>query len=764
MANENASSNIDPKQLTSTLKDIKQGQGDFQDSIKDSVRELNKVVSSYEKIVGSLNSLKTSTINVNRIEKELEKSKAKQVVQANKAKELEDKIGEAGKRRATDLIKSQNYIKKLEEEVSKARATGNKQALKTSTSLLNSAESYLDRLKNQITPQEAAYAAQLKSLDISQKQVETVEEYLKNEKDVAKAVGFTGKVLGFTSKYLGIGKDLYGKIVEEARDGETATKKMVIATAALAGSLALAVKGAEKFARGISTNLTGSGGPISKLVSPFTELIGKIPIVGGLIGGVVDMLANVADYATEAGSQVQLFARNLGMSVADATKLNAQYSNIAHSSGDLLFNSRKFRETQMEIADATGRNNLLSAQALQTQIQLKEIAGIDLETRKQLVDVETVSGVRQDRIVKAAMGTSNFVKQTLGVSIKWQNVLKEASSLSGVLGLSFAKYPEKLTRSLVSVKAMGLELKQLDSLAESFLDFESSISKEFEAQLLTGKDINLNKAREAFLNNDLVEAGKELVNQLGTSGEFLSYNRIQQDALAASAGMTRDQVADMLKQQEVFSRLQVNDLKAYQQKVALMSKTVEGQKELVGLLGQEEYSKVMSQTATEKIANFIEKIKQSFADLLSSGSFKGFLDKVIEFISDPKNIENLLSKITGFISVMIKAVASVLSGLDQLPFVEIDKGIISSIRGYADELGSAKLGSLMPTAAGTSVGGNAANAQAQATAASQPAQNAMAGPTGGNVPSTVNVKAYIVDTARTAEVRLGMYGEGDKQT
>jgi hypothetical protein len=281
---------------------------------------------------------------------------------------------------------------------------------------------------------------------------------------------------------------------------------------------------------------------------------------------------------------------------------------------------------------------------------------------------------------------------------------------------------------------------------------------------LAKKDINLNKAREAFLNNDLVEAGKELVNQLGTSGEFLSYNRIQQDALAASAGMTRDQVADMLKQQEVFSRLQVNDLKAYQQKVALMSKTVEGQKELVGLLGQEEYSKVMSQTATEKIANFIEKIKQSFADLLSSGSFKGFLDKVIEFISDPKNIENLLSKITGFISVMIKAVASVLSGLDQLPFVEIDKGIISSIRGYADELGSAKLGSLMPTAAGTSVGGNAANAQAQATAASQPAQNAMAGPAGGNVPLNVNVTTYTVNTPKQTEVNWGSFADMDMKT
>jgi hypothetical protein len=737
--NQNTAGNIDPKQLTSTLKELGRNQGDFQDAIRDSVRELNKAVSSYEKMNGILNSLKTSTININRIEKELEKSKAKQVVQANKAKELEDAIGDAGKKRATDLIKSQSYIKKLEEEVSRARATGNKQAIKTSTNLLNVAENYVDRLKEQITPQEAAYAAQLKSLDIASKQVELTEDYLKNENDVAKAVGNTGKVLAFSSKYLGIGKELYGKIVEEARDGETATKKMVIATAGLAAGFALAVKGVDKLAKGITTNLTGSGGSISKLVSPFTELISKIPIVGGLIGGVVDMLANVADYATEAGSQVQLFARNLGLSVADATRLNKQYSDIAHNSGDLLFNSKKFREAQMEIAEATGRNNLLSTEALQTQIQLKEIAGIDLETRKQLVDIETISGVQQDKIVKAAMGTSNFLSKTLGVSIKWQNILKEASSLSGVLGLSFAKYPEKLTRSLVTVKAMGLELKQLDSLADSFLDFESSISKEFEAQLLTGKDINLAKAREAFLNNDLVNAGKELVNQLGTSGEFLSYNRIQQEALAASAGMTRDQVADMLKQQEVFSRLQVNDIKGYQQKVALLSKTIEGQKELVGLLGEEEYSKVMSQTATEKIANFIEKIKQSFADLLSSSSFKGFLDKVINFISDPKNIEALLSKITGFISIMIKAVAAVLSGLDQLPFVEIDKGIISSIRGYADELGSAKLGSLMPTATGTSIGTNAANSQVQGSAPTTVSDNMSMARGAGNSP-----KVYVM--------------------
>lgn len=564
-------------------------------------------------------------------------------------------------------------------------------------------------------------------------------------------------------------------MVEEAREGDKSTKRWLTNTIILAGALGAAFaglkKGAEFANRGLDTigkgmsGLTGSGGPISKLVSPFTELISKIPVVGGLIGGVVDMLANVADYATEAGSQVQLFARNLGLSFTEAQKLNAQYSDLTLKSGDLLYNSRKFRETQLEIAEATGLNNLLSKEALQTQIQLKEIAGIDIETRKELVNVERVSGVQQDKIVKAAMGTSNFISKTLGVSIKWQSILKEASSLSGFLGLSFAKYPEKLTRSLATVKAMGFELKQLDSLADSFLDFESSITKEFEAQLLTGKDINLAKAREAFLNNDLVTAGKELVSQLGTSAEFYNYNRIQQDAIAASAGMTRDQVSDILKQQELFSKLQVNDIKAYQQKVALMTKTVEGQKELVSLLGEEEYSKVMSQTATEKIANFIEKIKQSFADLLSSSSFKGFLDKVIAFISDPKNIEALLSKITGFISAMISAVAYVLKGLDQLPFVEIDKGLIKSIQGYADELSNAKLGSLISSEGGVSVGDKIAsekiNSTKQATSVDDMSMKTSAKQA---MVFKADVTTYVVDSKREAEVRWGNSPDFDMQT
>ena len=673
---------------------------------KETINLLTKINRLIDDSTSKTQSFEKSTINTKRIEQERERIKRRSGnIQA-----------ELTRLSQTDVKEAEKYIlkieerKKQEEKILRDRSLG----LEIDTEILKKLDEEVEGIEKKLTAEQLSAIALTQSKAALEERINLTTEELEKEKDIQKQLGFAGTALKVLNKYLLFGKDTYGKMVEEAREGDKTTKKWlttaVIITGALAAGYAGLKKAGELATRGLDTigkgmnSLTGSGGPISKLVSPFTELISKIPVIGGLIGGVVDMLANVADYATEAGSQVQLFARNLGLSFTEAQKLNAQYSDLTLKSGNLLYNARKFRETQLEIADATGLNNLLSEKGLQTQIDLKELFGIDLETRKELVNVERVSGVQQDKIVKAAMGTSNFISKTLGVSIKWQSVLKEASSLSGFLGLSFAKYPEKLTMSLATVKAMGLELKQLDSLADSFLDFESSITKEFEAQLLTGKDINLAKAREAFLNNDLVTAGKELVSQLGTSSEFYNYNRIQQDAIAAAAGMTRDQVSDMLKQQEIFSKLQVNDIKGYQQKVALMTQTIEGQKELVSLLGEEEYSKVMSQTATEKIANFIEKIKQSFADLLSSSSFKGFLDRVIAFISDPKNIEALLSKITGFISAMISAVAYVLKGLDQLPFVEIDKGLIKSIQGYADELSNAKLGSLISSEGGVSVG------------------------------------------------------------
>jgi hypothetical protein len=691
--------NVDAKSLITTVKELKKVQGDYNDQIKDTVRELNKALTIYGKLEGKLQSLNTSTINIKKIEKEVEKSKANQIVQTNKLKELEKELDTAGIAQAKELLTAEEKIKKLQLEFQRQSLAGTAAERQAALDALNLAEQQFEYLKEYATQTEAAYAAQLKSLDIASQQVEMANDYLDTEKDVEKTIGGIGKILQITSK-IGIGKNLYGKIVEEAREGVTITKKWVMVAGSLgiafAGVAKLASKIGEKLASGLSS-VTGTGGPISNLVSPVSNLLKGIPLIGGLLGSVVDMFANLADYATEASSAAQLFGRNLGLSLSEAVKINNEFSDIAHKSGDILFNSRKFREIQTEISDSTGLNNILTADQLKTQVQLKELANIDLDTRKELLEVSRISGVEQSKIVKSIMGQNSVINKTLGVSFQWQKVLKEASSLGGVLGLSFAKYPEKLTKSLVTVKSMGLELKQLDSIADSFLDFESSISKEFEAQLLTGKDINLTKAREAFLNNDLVTAATEITKQVGTSSEFLNMNRIQQDAIAGSIGMTRDSMAEMLKQQENMAKLGTTDLKTYQQRTAELSRTIEGRKELIKTLGEEQAQNVFNQTATEKIASFIDRIKTSFADLLNNPGFKNFIDKIMDWISDPKSIEYMINKLTDFSSLIIKSIAVLLDGIDSIPGISVDPDVRKKLHDYATSVGSLSIGSLAAT-------------------------------------------------------------------
>jgi hypothetical protein len=229
--------------------------------------------------------------------------------------------------------------------------------------------------------------------------------------------------------------------------------------------------------------------------------------------------------------------------------------------------------------------------------------------------------------------------------------------------LQFAKYPDRLAKSLVTVKAMGLELSKLDGMADSFLDFESSISKEFEAQLLTGKDINLAKAREAFLNNDLVTAAAEITKQTGSANEYLKMNRIQQDSIAGALGLSRTEMADMLKQQELFTKLGAKDLKDAQAKVQALKAQGKTREEIAALTGEEAYQSLVNASAQEKIAAFIDKIKQSIADFVESS---GIIDKVegfINWLSKPENIRKAIMTVRDVFATIVGIVADVASGM-----------------------------------------------------------------------------------------------------
>jgi len=114
---------------------------------------------------------------------------------------------------------------------------------------------------------------------------------------------------------------------------------------------------------------------------------------------------------------------------------------------------------------------------------------------------------------------------------------------------SFADYGKdggkNMLKAAVAARKLGLNLATTAKIADSLLDFESSIEKEMEASMLIGKQLNFNKARELALSGDIAGAAADVMKQVGGQAEFEKMNVIQRRALADSIGVSTDELSKM---------------------------------------------------------------------------------------------------------------------------------------------------------------------------------------------------------------------------
>jgi hypothetical protein len=339
---------------------------------------------------------------------------------------------------------------------------------------------------------------------------------------------------------------------------------------------------------------------------------------------------------------------------------------------------------------------------LQNNIKLKEIAGLELETRKAIAQTSITTGRNSEQLTKSILAQSKAFEFETGVAFEFRDVLNQAGKQAGVLGLSFTKFPEKLTKSLMVTKALGFELKQLDTIANSFLDFETSISKEFEAQVLTGKQLNLTRAREAALNNDLVTLAKEINSQIGKSDDFLRMNRIQQDAIAEAVGMTRDGLADALKQQEYYRRLGATNLKQAQQELAILKERGYTEREINKMIGEDAYNFITQTSTAERLTEMMNRIKTVFIEFVEKSG-------ILDFITNPQKIQGfvtgMINRLAGAVEIIGSIIATILDGIASLPFTNTAKwrGLASSVRSGTSEFAGGMRGA-SATVQGMNVG------------------------------------------------------------
>ena len=118
----------------------------------------------------------------------------------------------------------------------------------------------------------------------------------------------------------------------------------------------------------------------------------------------------------------------------------------------------------------------------------------------------------------------------------------------------FAKFGKdggkNIARAAIQAKKLGTSLDKVAGIMEGMLDFQSSLEAEMNASIILGRELNFQKARELALNNDIEGAMKEIVSQVGSEAEFNAMNAIERKALADSIGVSVDEMAKFVSNQD----------------------------------------------------------------------------------------------------------------------------------------------------------------------------------------------------------------------
>ena len=448
---------------------------------------------------------------------------------------------------------------------------------------------------NLVLRQRELTAAQ-EGLDITRQGISSSKQLLKNTEDLIQAK----KVLDSQTRF-------FDKL-------ESTVKAIPAAGEALSGPFskasAAAKEMAEKGAGRMNANLAGA----TTLVKELATMLGPVAVLGALF--------KVSDQAAQIN-------RQLGLGTEAAARTRDRFAEIAQQSGSSRFNTEKLVQANINLNQTLGTSVEFSGEMLKSFIELTEYMGVSNEAAAKLATLGKITGQTSSEFAgNLALSVANANKAN-GVFVSTASAFEKIKNLSATTLLNLRRNPQALGEAIVLTEKLGLSFEQLKSTSQSLLDFESSISNELEAELLTGRQLNLERARSAALRGDDVTLAKELARQVGNVAEFERMNVIQRESLAKAFGMSADQMGEMLIKQELMNKLGNEAKNLTNEQAAAIKKMIDDNP---GMTPQQALVQLQTQeSATKKFQDAVAKLKNVFTDIVSFLS--PIVDKFGSFIS-----------------------------------------------------------------------------------------------------------------------------------
>ena len=343
----------------------------------------------------------------------------------------------------------------------------------------------------------------------------------------------------------------------------------------------------------------------TKFFDTIDKTFGKLPLVGSYFEKFSAESQKIRDnLGTGIGeSLVRSFGKlvvdgAIATTAAGLVKVDGQVTSIGRNLNLSRENAKLFRNDLVDAAiesnkpvsfllegidsvnESLGTQGLISVDAAKQFSTLTHRLKLSTEEASNLFNASAAIGTSFKDLNSEIVGNVKNLNAVEGSAIDYKTVMKDISGFSNATLLTQSKFEGSLTKAAFTARKLGLEMSSLENIGGNLLNFEESIAAELEAELITGKQLNLEKARMYALTGDM---------------KFGEMNVLQQESIAKAMGMSREEMATMFAKQKALARVadelniaNIDQLSTEERIAKIMEQKNVDKSEALRMLGEED--------------------------------------------------------------------------------------------------------------------------------------------------------------------------------
>jgi hypothetical protein len=253
-------------------------------------------------------------------------------------------------------------------------------------------------------------------------------------------------------------------------------------------------------------------------------------------------------------------AESTGMTVAETRNLIRETEHyVGNPLARQLATSEDILAVQQEMVTSMGSMGRLATGVAQQVAESGKAFGYG---NKVAADLQSTFMSMGETAQSAADAQDEIAASAIKAGVNVGAVMADISKNSKAAQVYMGGTAEEIGKAAVEAAKLGVDLGIAAKVSDKLLDIETSLTAQFEFSALTGKQINLDKARQLALEGKIVEATASVLEQVGSIEEFNKLGVHAKKKLAEATGMEVDEIAKGLSIQKHRGKLTEEEMAA----------------------------------------------------------------------------------------------------------------------------------------------------------------------------------------------------------